>query len=243
MKRLFSAIAIVEHILRDRTGHFAEIGRGEDQAARIADMLIVTVLGLGLYGTVMGVTGGLPWMLASTIKLPLLFFSSLIICLPTLYHFNLLFGGRLTFTQTVSLLLTALTVTAVLSFGFALISLFFYISGSEYDFMVTLEVGMLAVAGSAGLIFLVQGALYLEQTAPPVHVTSGQWLSFFVVGNIRSLILVSWMGLFAIVGTQMGWTLRPFFGAPDTTFVLIRPIHGNFYQAFLRTVERLLSGG
>jgi hypothetical protein len=242
MKHLVSAFAIVEHILRDRTGHFAEIGRSEDLTSKIADMLIVTVLGLGLFGTVMGLTGGLPWMLASTIKLPLLFFSSLVICLPTLYHFSLLFGSRLTFMQTISLLLTALTVTAVLSFGFALISLFFHFSGSEYHFMVTLDVIMLAVAGSAGLVFLVQGTLYLEQTAPPAHITFSQWLRF-VVGSGRSLILVSWMGLFATVGTQMGWTLRPFFGAPGTTFVLFRPVQGSFYQGFLRTVEWLLTGG
>jgi hypothetical protein len=243
MKRLVSAFAIVEHILRDRTDHFAEIGRSEDLTSKIADMLIVTVLGLGLFGTAIGLTGGLPWMLASTVKLPLLFFSSLVICLPTLYHFSLLFGGRLTFTQTVSLLLTALTVTAVLSLGFALISLFFHFSGSEYYFMVTLDVVMLAVSSSAGLIFLVQGTLYLEQTTPPLHVTFSQWLRFFIVGSARSLTLVSWMGLFATVGTQMGWTLRPFFGAPGTTFVLIRPVQGNFYQEFLHTVERLLTGG
>jgi hypothetical protein len=182
-------------------------------------------------------------MLASTVKLPLLFFGSLVICVPTLYYFSLLFGGRLTFLQTISVLLTALTVIAILSLGFALISLFFHFSGSEYPFMVTLNVVMLAVSGSAGLIFLVQGTLYLEQTAPPARISLGHWLRFFFTGGARSLVLVSWMGIFGAVGMQMGWTLRPFFGAPGTTFVLMRPVEGNFYQGFLNVVERLLTGG
>jgi hypothetical protein len=243
MNHFISAFAIVEHILRDRTGHFAAIGRSENLRGKIVDMLTVMVLGLGLFGTVMGLTGGLPWMLASTVKLPLLFFASLLICVPTLYHFSLLFGGRLTFTQTITLLLTAVTVTAVVCLGFALISLFFFLSGSDYYFMVILDVTMLAVAASAGLIFLVQGALYLGQTAPSADVTFSEWARFFVVGSARSLVLVGWIGLFAVVGTQMSWTLRPFFGAPGSSFVLLRPVQGNFGQALLYTVERLLMGG
>lgn len=243
MQRLASAFAIVERILRDRTGHFAEIGQNEDLPSKIADMLIVTLLGLGLFGAAMGLTSGLPWMLASTAKLPLLFFVSLAICLPTLYHFSLLFGSQLTFTQTVSVLLTALTVTAVLSLGFALISLFFHFSGSEYPFMVTLNVVMLAVSGSAGLIFFIQGTLYLEQTTLPTHISFRHWSRFLLAGGARSLVLMSWMGVFGAVGMQMGWTLRPFFGAPGTTFVLMRPVQGNFYQEFLYIVERLLTGG
>jgi hypothetical protein len=243
MQRLSQAFAVVERILRDRTAHFSEIGSSQDLASKISDMLIVSLLGMGLFGAAMGLIGGLPWMLASMVKLPLLFLASISLCLPTLYYFSLLFGSRLTFSQTIAILLTALTVTSVLSLGFSFISLFFRFSGSNYAFMVVLDVLMLAVAGSAGLIFLVQGVLYLEQSAPPAHVSIWHWLRFFVIGGVRSLILVSWIWLFGIVGTQMGWTLRPFFGAPGTSFVLMRPVGSNFYQEFFYILRQLLTGG
>ena len=239
IQRLTRAFAIVERILRDRSGHFAEIRQRQALPSKIGDMLTVSLLGLGLFGAAMGLTGGLPWMLASTVKLPALFLASLTICLPTLYYFSLLVGGRSTFGQTVAILLTALTVTSVLSLGFAMISLFFRFSGSDYAFIVVLDVLMLAVSGSAGLVFLVQGALYLEQTNPPARVSLWHWLRFFFVGGARSLVLMSWIGIFGIVGTQMGWTLRPFFGAPGSTFVLMRPVEGTFYEAFLDILGKL----
>ncbi len=243
MQRLSQAFAIVEHILRDRTAHFGAIRDGHDLNSKIADMLIVSLLGMGLFGAAMGLIGGLPWMLASIVKLPLLFLCSLAICTPTLYYFGLLFGSRLTFSQTVAILLTALTVTSILSLGFSFIGLFFRFSGSNYAFMVVLDVLMLAVSGSAGLIFLLQGALYLEQSAPPEHVSLWHWLRFFITGGVRSMVLVSWIWLFGIVGTQMGWTLRPFFGAPGTSFVLMRPVDSNFYQEFFHIFRQLLTGG
>jgi hypothetical protein len=243
MRHITQSFAIVERILRDRSNHFAEIGRREELSSKITAMLLMTLLGSGLFGLAMGATGGLPWMLASLVKLPALFFLSLAVCLPTLYYFSLLFGGRLTFGQTVALLLTAQTVTAILNLGFALIALFFRFSGSGYPFMVVLSVLMLAVSGSVGLMFLVQGALYLEQNDPPARVRFWDWLRFFLTGGLRSATLMGWIGLFGIVGTQMAWRLRPFFGAPGSDFVLFVPVEGNFYQGFLNILTRLMMGG
>jgi len=239
MQRLTRAFASVEHILRDRTAHFSAIGASQDLRSKISDMLIMILLGLGLFGAAMGLVGGLPWMLASLVKLPLLFLASLAVCTPTLYYSSLLFGGRLTLSQTVAILLSALTVSSALCLGFALISFFFLLSGSGYAFMAVLDVFMLAVAGSAGLIFLVQGALYLEQSDPPACVSLWDWLRFFITGGVRSLILLNWIWLFGLVGTQMGWTLRPFFGTPGTSFALLRPAESNFYQAFLHILGKL----
>jgi hypothetical protein len=243
MQLLVRSFVIVERILRDRTGHFKEIGQDQDLIPKILEMLVVTLLGLGVFGAAMGLTSGLPWALTSSIKLPLVFCASLLICLPTLYYFSLLVGGHLTLLQTIAVILTALTVTAVLSLGFALISLFFHFTGSEYAFMVTLNVVMLAVSGGAGLLFLVQGALYMEQTAPPSHVSFSAWLGFFLTGGARSAVLVGWIFIFGVIGLQMGWALRPFLGAPGSDFALMRPAEGSFYQSFLGVVEQMLTGG
>jgi hypothetical protein len=55
-------------------------------------------------------------------------------------------------------------------------------------------------------------------------------------------LLYIWILLFGFVGTQLGWTLRPFFGDPDKPFALFRHISGTFYADILHTISRLFSG-
>jgi len=60
--------------------------------------------------------------------------------------------------------------------------------------------------------------------------------------NSMSLLYI-WILLFGFVGTQLGWTLRPFFGSPGEPFQIFRHISGTFYADILHTIGRLLSGG
>jgi hypothetical protein len=55
-------------------------------------------------------------------------------------------------------------------------------------------------------------------------------------------LLYIWILLFGFVGTQLGWTLRPFFGDPNKPFALFRHISGTFYADILHTIGRLFSG-
>nr|WP_221379715.1 hypothetical protein [Actinoplanes polyasparticus] len=52
-------------------------------------------------------------------------------------------------------------------------------------------------------------------------------------------LLYIWILLFGFVGTQLAWTLRPFFGSPDKDFSLYRDIDGNFYAEIFRTIADL----
>lgn len=52
-------------------------------------------------------------------------------------------------------------------------------------------------------------------------------------------LLYIWILLFGFVGTQLAWTLRPFFGSPGQDFALFRSIEGNFYADLVR----ILTGG
>jgi hypothetical protein len=55
-------------------------------------------------------------------------------------------------------------------------------------------------------------------------------------------LLYIWIALFGFVGTQLAWTLRPFFGSPKTPFAFFRPIDGTFYGDVFSTIGRLFSG-
>jgi hypothetical protein len=49
-----------------------------------------------------------------------------------------------------------------------------------------------------------------------------------------------WILLYAFVGSQMAWTLRPFVGAPSMKFELFRQLGGNFYSNILVSIGELL---
>jgi len=105
----------------------------------------------------MGSTHSLWQALSSAAKLPILFLATLIVCSPTLYFFNVLFGSKQSLTQNIALILTAITVTAVLLLSFAPIALFFLLTTSHYQFFKLLNVGVFTIAGGMGVVFLESG--------------------------------------------------------------------------------------
>jgi hypothetical protein len=54
-------------------------------------------------------------------------------------------------------------------------------------------------------------------------------------------LLYIWIALFGFVGTQLAWTLRPFFGSAGP-FTPFREIEGTFYADILRTIGNLFGG-
>ena len=230
---VLQSFAVVERILRSRTDHFGETHRKETLPGMIGKLLVVTVSGFAVTGFVMGLSGhSVLQALASALKLPLLFVASGLICLPTLYQFSVLFGSRLRFWQTWALILTAQTVSAALALGFAPIILLFWISGVDSTFLVALNAAALGVSAAVGLIFCVQGILYVQEADPPPRVAFFAWVGMFFRGTLRSLVLTAWLFVYGLVGAQMSWALRPFFGVP---------LHGTgFLDSVYRLVTRLV---
>ena len=48
-----------------------------------------------------------------------------------------------------------------------------------------------------------------------------------------------WVLVFALVGAQMGWVLRPFVGHPNADFAFFRERKDNFFQAVATKVQEL----
>ena len=226
MSSLTSSLLIIESILRDRQGFFGEISRGVRLQEKMRAMLISSIVFLALYGAVLGSTHSLWQAMSSAVKLPLLFLVTLVVCAPTLYFFNLIFGSSQSLSQNVTLMLTAITVTAVVLLSFAPIVLFFLLTSSSYQFFKLLNVGVFAVAGTIGVLFLCQGM----RLASAGREGSGA----------RLLVVWLWILVYAFVGSQMAWTLRPFIGAPSMQFELFRPLGGNFYTNIFASIGEIL---
>ncbi|MCC6805555.1 MAG: actin-binding WH2 domain-containing protein [Anaerolineae bacterium] len=227
-RRFAHHFTIIEAILRDRAIFFNEIRDDVKLGGKIRAMLISCIGFLAAYGAVMGAAHSPMQAVSSMVKLPVLFLVTLIICTPSLYFFNLLFGSRQTLPQSVSLILTAMTTTAVLLFGFAPVTLFFLLTSSEYAFFKMLNVASFGIAGLMGVIFLRQGMVALSD-----------WDNQTGAGA-RRLIFLLWVILYGFVGSQMAWTLSPFIGDPGIPFLFVRQIGGNFYSDVLNSLRQLL---
>ncbi|HEY9634727.1 MAG TPA: actin-binding WH2 domain-containing protein [Coleofasciculaceae cyanobacterium] len=203
-------------LLRDRSSFLEEIRSGIQLKSKTTALLICSSIFFAIYGAIIGASHSWMQALSSAFKLPCLYLITLIICFPTLYFFNILFGSRKTAGQHFAMLLTAASVISVLLFSFAPITLFFLLSTFNYQFFKLLNVAIFAITGFIGIKFLYQGMQMLSEEDKEGLET-------------RMNILRFWLILYGFVGTQLAWTLRPFFGTPEAPFELFRQMQGNFY--------------
>ena len=220
-------LAVIETILRNRFHFFIEIRDAVKLQDKMRAMLISSVVFLALYGAVMGSTHSLWQALSSAVKLPALFLATLVVCSPTLYFFNVLFGSNQSLTQNFALILTAITVTSVLLLSFAPIVVFFLLTTSNYQFFKLLNVAILTITGSVGVMFLSQGMRIVSSAGKEG-------------AKARRNVVRLWIVVYGFVGSQMAWTLRPFIGAPSMKFELFRQLGGNFYTNIFASIGEIL---
>lgn len=259
--------AVLIALLRDRQNFVEEIRKNVKIETKIVSLLISSSIFFAIYGAIIGTSSGWLQAVSSAIKLPALYLITLIICLPTLFFFDILFGSVLGFSQYAALILTTVAVISVLLFSFAPITLFFLISVHDYNFFLLMNVAIFALTGIVGVRLFYAGMRSLtrrpdlEATAAivrqtnvsmnvpmnaPMNAPVDDFESAEIVPSreeslqrTRKRLLQFWLVLYALVGSQLGWTLRPFFGAPGEPFQLFRNIEGNFYGQVFRLILNL----
>lgn len=116
---------------------------------------------MGLYGATRPETSSVLQLLATTLKVPLLFLLTLTVTFPSLYVFSALAGSRLRFEQTLRLLLAAVAINLALLASLGPVLGFFTLSTQSYPFMVVLNVIIFAASGLAGLVFLRRALVHI----------------------------------------------------------------------------------
>jgi hypothetical protein len=204
---------------------------------------------MGLYAVLRGGSGSGLQLLATALKVPLLFLLTLVVTLPSLYVLSALARSRLSFTHTVRLLLAAVTVNLALLASFGPVTAFFTLSTESYPFMILLNVGFFAISGIMGLLFLRKALDVVFETEPIEPASSvgkppeADSIAARVWRSTRqhdpaAQVFSAWTLIYAVVGAQMGWILRPFIGAPGQPFQWFRQRESNFFvvvwESFLR---------
>ena len=234
----------------------------------VAGLLLGAVYGvfMGLY-SVLRPTPSVAQLAATTCKVPLLFLLTLVVTFPSLYVFSALSRSRLHAPETLRLLLAAVAVNLAILASFGPVTGFFTLSTENYPFMIVLNVVFFTIGGIGGVAFLSkalrsvfqeEASVRIEDPDPPTHRARGADAAARLAGEARGdesppprpvrvapprgrAVLRTWILIYAVVGAQMGWILRPFIGTPNMPFSMFRERESNFFVAFFRALGAMFS--
>src|SRR6059058_4186902 len=216
-------------LLSDRERFFEDVVADIGLRAKLR-YAALTIVGLaGFFGFVAGAYSGPAQALSAGIKLPFLFFATFAVCFPAFFVVQVLVGSRLRLLQVVVLVFGALALTSVLLAAFVPITAFFLITGANYYFQHLLNIAIAGVAGLFGMYALHEGlSVVCEKRG--------------VYPRKALTIMRAWALLFAFVGIQLAWSLRPFLGDRNKPFRVFGSYQGNFYAAIIYAVNKLMAG-
>lgn len=189
--------------------------------------ITVAVFGM-IYGGVMGSYAGV-WgerflqVVYSAVKVPILLLVTFGLSLPFFFVVNSLYGLREDFGKACRALLAAQAGITVILASLAPVTVLWYVSYDNYRAAILFNAFMFAVAGISAQLILRQ--FYRGLIAKnPMH---------------RQL-LKAWLVIYGFVGIQMGWTLRPFIGDPDSPTQFFRhEAWGNAYIELYRIITQV----
>ena len=163
-------------------------------------------------------------MLYSGLKLPLLITTTVAFSFPSFFVLNSLFCLREDFGEAVRAVVSAQAGLVIILASLTPLTVFFYASNT-------------ASASYSGAILF--NALMFAVASISAQRLLASWYAPLIKKNSRHRsMMVVWIFVFAFVGIQMGYVLRPFIGDPNspTTFLRENP----FENAYIRVWELVL---
>ncbi len=193
-KPIASLIAAIEAVLREPRRVLYQLTQPQ-QGRLTRDFLFVTLVSSAIYGLVAGTFSGGEQLLAAPVKITAGLLLSAAICLPSLYIFSCLGGGRARLSEVCGLLAAFLALMTILLIGFAPVAWVFSQSTASVAAMGALHLVFWFIATGFGLRLLERGFRH--------HGAQG--------GMMRI-----WTVLFLLVALQMTTALRPLVGTAPT---------------------------
>ncbi|MEI8258164.1 MAG: hypothetical protein WCJ30_21005 [Deltaproteobacteria bacterium] len=195
---------------------FLERLRSDDAATLVRHLVLTVVLAAGAFGAVVGAYRGGVQVAYCAVKVPLVLLVTLVVCTPAFVGIARACGSRLTGRDVVALTLGASARFALVLAGMAPVV---WLSNGWLGYHdATLGiVAVAAIAGFAGAALLFRG----------LRAGGGQ-------GTRAGLAFIA---VFAAVGGQASWMLRPYLVRPRTAHVpIVRAIEGDLADAVRSSV-------
>lgn len=209
------AFGVIDQLLRDRAAIVTRIAEGRDLAAIVRAMVATIAVAMTIVGAALGLHRGGVQIGYAAIKLPLVLLGTAALSAPALTAIGAALGRRARLAEDLALVVTALAFGALLLASCAPLILAAEAFEVPYHKLILVVVALFACAGLASLRVVV-GALAKER-APGA------------AAAIAGLCVV-----FALVGGQLAWALRPYLVRPRTPEVpFLRPVEDSLVDAVL----------
>ncbi len=155
-----------------------------------------------LYGGIMGSFGldsaeRLRQVVFSGVKAPLLLLATTAVCLPGFFVLNTVLGLRDDLREALQAILCGQAGLSIALASLGPVTRFWYFSTGSYRGALLFNAAVFAIAALAGQI-----------------VISRYYRPLIARRRRHRIALYTWFALYAFVGIQMAWMLRPFVGSP-----------------------------
>jgi hypothetical protein len=215
-------VAMMNRLLRSPSEVAADCRQDRDVRSLAANAIGAIIAGAVLFGAAVGSWRGGTQIAFAAVKLPIVTVGTLALCVPAFYAIAAVFGRPWSLRAAVSIMLAggarfSLVLLASTPVVWLAINL-----GASYDAVKLMAALAYALAGLASLDLLLRGL--------------GD-------GPGRLATILTFVGVFLVLGGQSAWILRPYIGTPgsDEVTFFTREREGGLAWQLLVSVQRLVT--
>lgn len=214
-----ATLSLIDLLLRDRGGTLERIRAGTDLKPILATMVVTIAASMAIVGAALGSYRGGVQIAYAAVKLPLVLLGAAALSAPALSAIGAALGRRSRLAADLALVMSAVAFGALLLAATTPLILLGRAVELDYHRMIAGTVCVFIVAGCATLRMIVQGVA--AEQAPG-------WRS-----AVAGLCCV-----FALVGAQLAWALRPYLVRPRAQEVpFVRDVEGSLFDAVTNTMQ------
>lgn len=212
-------LGLIDQLLRDRDAMLARIAAGTGLAAITRAMVATIAIAMAIVGAALGSYRGGIQIGYAAIKLPLVLLGTAALSAPALTAIGASLGRRARLSADLALVVTALAFGALMLAACTPLILLGRAIDLSYHRMILGTVSMFAFAGIASLRIIIH-ALSVER------------------GRGRGSAIIGLCVVFALVGGQLSWALRPYLVRPRAEeVVFVREVEGSLVDAISGAVR------
>ena len=198
------------------------------------------VISTAVYGLALGWWRSVEMALYVAVKLPVVFVGSTLVVSVFAWMAGLVVGAELRYREVLGFVFVAMASASRLLLALVPVVLFFIISAAP-------------TSGTREELRFAHAALLATHIA--VFAAAGVLGNLTLVRNLRervsakcrvSVLVALWLGVFALVGCQVGWMMRPLVGSPNITVEFLRDdaLESNFLESvFTQVIPHLIHKG
>ena len=215
------------NVFQERDTYFEKLNSSSKGHKYLIQQTLIIFLFTFLYGIVMGSFNSWQQALVTGTKIPILILLALLICFPAFFVIQYMLGSKMSLMKMINMVLSGFVVQSTIMLSFSPIAIFFMINGYNYSFLKLLHVAIIGFSGIFGMKIILDALKYSCEKSN-------------VYPKIGIKIFKFWIIVFAFVGMQLAWNLRPFVGSKELPFELFREKEGNFYLAIAQSVSDMV---